>query len=76
MRSPAFTFLLSLVALVACGLAGWWLSAGNLSTLVGAPPTPPGERLYTAFAPADVRKIQIVAQGKDAEFVKVGGCWQ
>ena len=76
MRSPAYTFLLSIIALVTCGLAGWWLSDGNLSSLFGAPPTPPGERLYTSFAPADVRKIQISAQGKDAEFVKAGNGWQ
>ncbi|KAB2642330.1 MAG: hypothetical protein DVB26_03025, partial [Verrucomicrobia bacterium] len=76
MRSPAFTFLLSLVALVTCGLAGWWLSDGQLSALFGTPPTPPGDRLYTSFAPADVRKIQISVQGKTAEFVKASGGWQ
>ncbi|MEI6603775.1 MAG: DUF4340 domain-containing protein [Verrucomicrobiota bacterium] len=75
MRSTAFTFLLSLAALVTCGLAGWWLSDGQFSAMFGAPPTPPGERLYTSFTPADVRKIQISVQGKDAEFMKVGGGW-
>ena len=76
MRSTTFTFLLILLALVACGLAGWRLSEGNLSSLFGAPPTPPGDRLYTGFAAADVRKIQISAQGKDAEFVKGSNGWQ
>jgi len=76
MRSAAFTFVLSLIALVTCGLAGWWLSEGNLSSLFGAPPTQPGERLYASFAAADVRKIQISAQGKDAEFVKGSNGWQ
>ena len=76
MRSTAFTFLLSLIALVACGLAGWWLSDGKPGNLFGTPPTQPGERLYTSFAAGDVRKIQISAQGKDAEFVKSANGWQ
>ena len=76
MRSTTFTFILILIALVTCGLAGWRLAEGNLSSLLGTPPTPPGERLYTTFVPADVRKIQISAQGKDAEFVKSSSGWQ
>jgi len=44
--------------------------------MFGTPPTQPGERLYTSFAPADVRKIQISAHGKDAEFVKMSSGWQ
>ena len=76
MRSTAFTFLLSLIALVTCGLAGWWLSDGKPGSLFGTPPTPPGERLYTSFAAGDVRKIQISVQGKDAEFVKSANGWQ
>ena len=76
MRSPAVTLLLVLFALLTCGVAGWRLSDGDLKSLLGAPPTPPGERLYTSFGPEEVRKIQISARGKNAEFAKTATGWQ
>ncbi|MCX6878687.1 MAG: DUF4340 domain-containing protein [Verrucomicrobia bacterium] len=76
MRSTAFTFGLLLCTLVTCGLAGWRLSKGSLAALLGTPPTPPGQRLYTSFTPDEVRKIQISAAGTDGEFVKGASGWQ
>jgi hypothetical protein len=76
MRSKAFTFVLILLALVTCGLAGWRLGESNLSALLGVPPTPPGERLYASFMPEDVKRIQVFVQGSEAEFVKGANGWQ
>jgi len=76
MRSTAVTLILILIALLTCGLAGWWLSDGDLKSLFAVPPTPPGERLYSSFKPEEVRSIQVSARGKDAEFVKTPNGWQ
>lgn len=76
MRSPAVTVMLMLIALLSCGLAGWLLSEGDLSALLGVPPAAPGERLYTSFGPEEVCKIQVSARGVDAEFEKAASGWQ
>ena len=76
MRSPVVTFLLILITLLTCGLAGWWLVVGDSGSLLGAPPPAPGERLYGSFAPDEVRKIQVSARGRGAEFVKAANGWQ
>jgi hypothetical protein len=76
MRSTAFTIFLGLCCLLVCGLTAWRLVDGNLGTLLGAPPTPRGERLYTTFTAEEVHKIQISAQGANANFVKSAKGWQ
>jgi hypothetical protein len=76
MRSPVVTFLLILITLLTCGLAGWWLAVGDSGSMLGTPPPAPGERLYGSFAPDEVRKIQVSARGRGAEFVKAANGWQ
>jgi hypothetical protein len=76
MRSIAFTIILVLCTVLVCGLAAWRLQDGSLSSLLGVPPTAPGERLYTSFKPEDVLQIQVSAQGVNAEFAKGANGWQ
>ncbi|RYD18750.1 MAG: DUF4340 domain-containing protein, partial [Verrucomicrobiaceae bacterium] len=87
MRSTGFTFILLLLAAVACGLAGWQLSGGTFDSVLGAPPTPVGHRIYAeynakqkefvpAFAPADVKHIRISQNGVIASFDLTDKGWQ
>ncbi len=68
MRSLGFTLILALLALLACGLAGWQWTRGNFDTLLGAPPLAVGQRLYTDFNPATVKHIQVSQNGVLANF--------
>ncbi|MFD0892033.1 DUF4340 domain-containing protein [Luteolibacter ambystomatis] len=61
MRSPFTTFLLALLAVVACGLVGWRFSRGNLYVLFGAPPTKAGELLYPGFPSYHSNKVRKIA---------------
>lgn len=76
MRSIPFTVALLLVALTVCGLAAWRIMEGSLDALFGAPPVPVGERLYDSFAPSEVARIRISANGLEADFEKSGNTWQ
>lgn len=75
MRSLSFTLVLALAATLFGGLAGWCLLKGDLTVLLGVPPTAPGVRLYPTLKPGDVRKIQVSTRNADAEFVKTGNGW-
>lgn len=51
MRSTGFTFILLLLTAAVCGLAGWRLSVGNFDSVLGAPPTPVGQLIYSRYNP-------------------------
>lgn len=87
MRSTGFTFILLLLAAVACGLAGWQMSGGNFDSVLGAPPTPVGHRIYSeysakdgafvpTFTPPDVKHIRISQNGVIASFDLTDKGWQ
>lgn len=77
MRSPAFTFLLALIAFILCGLVGWRLTQGSLDVVFGAPPTVQGELLYPNFQGRDVHRISLAANGARGAFVRdEKGVWQ
>ncbi|MEI6674883.1 MAG: DUF4340 domain-containing protein [Verrucomicrobiota bacterium] len=76
MRSLAATLVLVLVTLVVGGLGVWRLVDGNFSAMLGDLPPPPGQRLYASFTPEAVQRIQVSAQGVNAEFVKSASGWQ
>jgi len=77
MRSPAFTFLLFILAFVLCGLVGWRLTQGSLDVVFGAPPTVEGELLYPGFKAAEVQRISLSANGVRAVFAcDERGLWQ
>lgn len=76
MRSLGFTVILALLAVLVCGLAAWRWVEGGFDSLLGAPPTPVGQRLYTDFTPADVKSIQISQSGVDASFELGPNGWQ
>ncbi len=87
MRSTGFTFILLLLAAVACGLAGWQLTGGNFDSVLGAPPTPVGQRIYSeydavkkefvpSFNPPDVKHIRISQNGVIASFDLTDKGWQ
>ncbi len=76
MRSTVFTLLLIVFTALVCGLAGWSLATGGLGTMLGVPPTPVGERLYTNFKPEEVQRIQISTKQATAEFTKTTNGWQ
>jgi hypothetical protein len=76
MRSLGFTVILALLAVFVGGLAAWRWFEGGFDSLLGAPPTPVGQRLYTGFAPADVKSIQISQAGVDACFQLGPDGWQ
>ena len=75
MRSLGFTLILALLAILACGLAGWQWKQGNFNSVLGAPPTPPGERIYSAFTPAEVKHIEISRNGVIATFALGENGW-
>ena len=70
MRSTANTLILALLAVVACGLAAWHRTRGNLDGLFGVPPAALGERLYQDFRPEDVSRIVVTGNGVEAEFMR------
>ena len=76
MRSFAFTVLLALFAALVCGVIGWRIRDGNLDAILGIPPVPPGQRLYTNFSSDDVARISVQSQGTRAEFVKTPEGWK
>lgn len=76
MRSIGFTLFLALLAALSCGLAGWQWKEGNFDAFLGAPPTKVGERLYTAFTPADVKYIQVTQNGIVSNFELTDKGWQ
>ena len=76
MRSFAFTLILVLLAGLACGLAGWQWKEGNFDTVFGSPPVPVGQRIYTAFQPADVKHLQVSQGGVTARFELTASGWR
>lgn len=76
MRSLGFTLILALLATLVCGVAGWQLKQGNFDSIFGAPPVAVGKRIYTEFAPADVKHILISQNGVNASFELGEHGWQ
>lgn len=76
MRSLGLTVILALLAMLVCGLASWQWIQGSFDSLLGAPPTPVGERLYSGFTPAEVKNIRILQNGVDASFELGPDGWQ
>ena len=68
MRSFGFTLILALTAVLVCGLAAWQWAGGNLNSVLGMPPTPVGQHLYSSFKPADVKHIRVNQNGITATF--------
>ena len=75
MRSLAVTIALAAAAILLGGAATWRMVKGDLGSLMGVPPTEPGERLYQNFRAGDVTKIQISTRNASAEFVKTTNGW-
>lgn len=76
MRSLGFTIILALLSILVCGLASWQWIEGNFDSLVGAPPTPVGQRIYSTFTPASVKHIRISTNGVIASFDLGEKGWQ
>lgn len=76
MRSLGLTVILALLAVLACGLAGWQWVEGNFNSVFGPPPVPVGQRIYTAFQPSDVKRIEISHGGVRANFELGENGWQ
>ena len=87
MRSLGFTFILALLAVFVCGLAGWQWREGNFDSVFGAPPTKIGARLYSlrsgpekkmtaSFNPADVKFIRVSQNTNRADFALSEHGWQ
>ncbi|NJM37188.1 MAG: DUF4340 domain-containing protein [Akkermansiaceae bacterium] len=76
MRSLGFTIILALLAILTCGLSGWKWIAGNFDSLLGAPPIPVGNTIYTSFTPDQVKHIQVSQNGINAEFELTEKGWQ
>ena len=76
MRSLGFTLILALLAILSCGLVGWKWVQGNFNSILGTPPTAVGERLYSSFSPAQVKRIQISQNSAIANFEKTAKGWQ
>ena len=76
MRSFGFTLILALLAVLVCGLARWQWTVGNFDSLLGAPPTPVGQRIYSGFSPAAVKHIRISQNGVIASFDLGENGWQ
>ena len=51
-------------------------NAGFACTLLGAPPTPVGDRIYTSFSPDEVKHIRISGRGPGASFSRGENGWQ
>ncbi len=76
MRSIGSTFVLALLAAAAITTAAWQLRQGNFDSLFGAPPTPVGQRIYSAFTPDEVKHIRISGNGTNATFSLEKNGWQ
>ena len=76
MRSFGFTLILALLAILVCGLARWQWTVGNFDSLLGAPPTAVGQRIYSGFTPAAVKHIQVSQNGVIANFDLGEKGWQ
>ena len=87
MRSLGFTFILALLAVFVCGLAGWQWREGNFDSVFGAPPTEIGARLYyfhsgqekkvtASFNPAEVKFIRVSQNAIRADFALGEQGWQ
>lgn len=76
MRSLGFTLILALLAIVACGLAGWQWKEGNFNSVLGTPPVPLGGRIYSSFTPGEVKHIEISRNGVSASFDLGENGWQ
>ncbi len=68
MRSIGFTLILALLALGVGAVATWQWIAGNFDSVLGAPATPVGHRIYSDFTPADVKSMRISQNGTTATF--------
>lgn len=68
MRSLGLTLILALLAALASGLACWQWTEGSFYSVLGKPPTPVGERMYSGFSPADVKLIRVAQNGTSATF--------
>ena len=75
MRSLGFTLILLLTAVLVCGLAGWQWMGGNFDSVLGVPPTPVGQRLYTSFTPDKVKHIKVSQNGVSATFSLTDKGW-
>ena len=76
MRSLGFTLILALLAIMTGGLATWQLIEGNFNTVLGAPPTPVGELIYTNFSAPEVKYIRVSQSGTNASFELGPNGWQ
>ena len=76
MRSFTVTFVLALAAAAICTIAGWQWSRGNFHSIFGTPPVPAGQRIYTAFTPAEVKHIRISDGTSSATFSLTEIGWQ
>lgn len=76
MRSLGFTVILALLAVLVCGMATWRWMEGGFDSLLGAPATPVGQRLYSEFLPGDVKSIQVSHNGDNAKFEFGNDGWQ
>ena len=76
MRSLGSTFVLALTAAALCALAAWQWRQGNFDLIIGAPPTPVGQRIYSSFTPAAVKYIRISNNISGATFALRDGAWQ
>lgn len=68
MRSLGFTLILGLLALAVTAVASWQWIEGNFDSVLGAPATPVGQRIYSGFTPADVKSMRISQNGTTATF--------
>jgi hypothetical protein len=76
MRSFGFTLILALLAVVASAVASWQWIEGNFHSVLGAPATPVGARIYTGFSPPDVKSIRVSQNGISANFELGPNGWQ
>lgn len=76
MRSIGITFILALLAALACGLASWQWAGGNFDSMLGAPPTPLGQGVYSGFAASEVKHIRVSHNGVRARFELGENGWQ
>ncbi|MGL5019063.1 MAG: DUF4340 domain-containing protein, partial [Luteolibacter sp.] len=76
MRSLGFTLILALLAVLVCGVAGWRWVQGNFDSVLGAPPVPIGQNVYTGFTQAQVKRMQISRNGITAAFELGENGWQ
>lgn len=76
MRSIGSTLILALLAILFCGLATWHWVGGNFDSVLGTPPTPLGELVYSKFDAAAVKNIQISQNNTIANFNLKENGWQ